>query len=496
MPALPAAALPVCFAPGVGCFTIRPSVVAGSGFRFSKQNQPNRDKIPKKELSHMHTPRTFLVRFVPAALAISISLPVAAVKAQGQKASGFDKDRGHDMVNQIKADLKKNYYDAEFHGVDIDVRLKDVDDKINSATSIGHIFGIIAQALIDLEDSHTFFVPPSRSARTEYGWEMQMVGDKCFVTAVKPGTDAEAKGLKEGDEIWSVNGFGPTRENFWKIEYFFNALRPQPGMELTVRKPSGKEEQLVVMAKITQRKRVMDLTAGGDIWELLRDAENSAHLNRHRYVEMGDDLMIWKMPHFDLDEEEVDQLMGKVRKHKSLILDLRANGGGYVNTLQRVAGYFFDHDVKIADRKGRKEMKPQMAKTRGDRVFKGDLVVLIDSRSASAAEIFARLIQIEKRGTVLGDRSSGAVMEARYFPHKSGLDVVAFWGLSITDADVIMTDGKSLEKTGVMVDELSLPTAEDLAAKRDPTLARAAALLGLKLGADKAGQLFPVEWRK
>ena len=151
-------------------------------------------------------------------------------------------------------------------------------------------------------------------------------------------------------------------------------------------------------------------------------------------------------------------------------------GGGYVSALQRVAGYFFDHDVKIADRKGRKEMKPQVAKTRGDRVFKGDLVVLIDSRSASAAEIFARLIQIEKRGTVLGDQSAGKVMESRFFPHKSGIDVVAFWGLSITDADVIMTDGKSLEKTGVTADELSLPTANDLAAKRDPTLARLAAL--------------------
>jgi C-terminal processing protease CtpA/Prc len=429
------------------------------------------------------------------AAAVCVFFPGRALQAQELKASGFDKARGHDMVSIIKSDLKKNYYDPSFRGMDIEARLKAADEKINSATSIGHIFGIIAQALMDLDDSHTHFLPPGRAARTEYGWEMKMVGDKCFVTAVKPGSDAEAKGLKVGDEIWTINDFGPTRDNFWKMEYYFKALRPQPGMQLTVRKPGGKEETFVVLAKITERKRVMNLTSG-DIFELIREDENAAHFNRQRYIEVGDELLIWKMPQFDLEESQVDDLMGKARKRKALILDLRGNPGGYVSVLQRIAGYFFDHDVKIADRKGRKEMKPQLAKHRGDSVFKGQLVVLIDSRSASAAEVFARLVQIEKRGTVLGDRSSGAVMESRVFPHQSGLDVVAFWGVSITDADVIMTDGKSLEKAGVDPDEMVLPTAADLAANRDPVLARAAELVGVKLDAAKAGSFFPIEWRK
>lgn len=430
-------------------------------------------------------------------IAVSLCLLSAnqTLEAQALKASGLEKERGHDMLNAIKSDLKKNYYDPAFHGMDIDARFRAADEKLNSATSIGHIFGIIAQVLTELEDSHTFFLPPGRSARTEYGWEMQMIGDHCFVTAVQPGSDAEGKGLKEGDEVWKINDFVPAREDIWKIEYYFKALRPQPGMQLTIKRPSGKEDQLVVMAKVTQGKQVMDLT-GSDIFSLIREEENAAHFNRQRYAEMGDELFIWKMPNFEVDDAEVDKMMGKVRKRKSLILDLRGNGGGYVTTLERLAGYFFDHDMKIADRKGRKEMKPQVAKTRGSEVFKGQLVVLVDSRSASAAEIFARLIQLEHRGTVLGDRSAGAVMEARHFPHQSGIDVVAFWGLSITDADVIMSDGKSLEKTGVNVDELILPTAADLAAKRDPVLVRAAELLGVKLDPAKAGLLFPIEWRK
>src|SRR5687768_18200980 len=45
-------------------------------------------------------------------------------------------------------------------------------------------------------------------------------------------------------------------------------------------------------------------------------------------------------------------------------------------------------------------------------------------------------------------------------------------------------------------DELVLPTGADLAAKLDPVLARAAALVGLKITPEKAGALFPVEWRR
>ncbi len=420
---------------------------------------------------------------------------VLSTQAQAPKASGLDKERGRDMLSVIKSDLKKNYYDPAFHGMDLDERFQTAHEKIGSAESIGHIFGIIAQVLLDLDDSHTAFIPPGRSARTEYGWEMQMVGDKCLVTAVKPGSDAEAKGLKEGDEIWALNGFAPTRENFWKMNYFFKALRPQPGLKLIVRRPGGKEEELVILAKITPLKRVMDFTRG-DFYDLIREQETAAHFDRQRYYEVGYELLIWKMPSFAIDPADASDIMGKVRKYKSLILDLRGNPGGYVVTLERLAGYFFDHDIKVADRKGRKELKPILAKTKGDKVFKGQLVVLIDNRSASAAEIFSRLVQLEHRGTVLGDRSAGAVMESLGFPHQSGIDVVTFWGISITDADVIMTDGKSLEKSGVTPDEVLLPTAADLAARRDPVLARAADLLGIKLEAQKAGSLFPIEWRK
>jgi C-terminal processing protease CtpA/Prc len=85
-------------------------------------------------------------------------------------------------------------------------------------------------------------------------------------------------------------------------------------------------------------------------------------------------------------------------------------------------------------------------------------------------------------------------MEARRFEETSGTDTVVPFGFSITDANLIMSDGKSLEKTGVTPDEVVLPTPEDLAAGRDPVLARAATLAGGSLSPEQAGKMFPVEW--
>src|SRR5215510_5892343 len=239
--------------------------------------------------------------------------PRALQSALAQPDLNFQRERGRVMLRTIKDDLKKNYYDTDFHGMDVEARFSAADAKMKEAASVGQIFGIIAQALIDLNDSHTFFLPPSRANRTEYGWQMQAFGDKVFVSAIKPGSDAEKKGLKTGDQVLSVGGFEPMREDLWKLVYMFYTLRPQPGLRVLLRSPEGEQRQLDVMAKVKQGKLVADLT-GQDIWDLVRDAEAEDRLNRQRYVEAGANLLIWKMPSFAIAEGEVDAMMGKARK--------------------------------------------------------------------------------------------------------------------------------------------------------------------------------------
>ncbi|HEX8174943.1 MAG TPA: S41 family peptidase [Pyrinomonadaceae bacterium] len=442
-------------------------------------------------------PRPFLRRHLLSAFSIFFLLALGCFSPAQAQLTKEDRERARIMLESAIDDIKKNYYDPSFRGIDLEARFKTAREKLDKATTNGQMFGVIAQLMLDLKDSHTFFLPPARAASVEYGWQMQMIGDKCFVVAVKPGSDAQAKGLKPGDLIQTVAGFSPSRENLWILQYLIYTLRPQPSLKVIVQSPGAEPREMEVMAKVGTVKKTIDVGIQGamDYLDLIREAQNEARLNAHRYYEMGDDLFVWKMPQFDLTKLGVDEMMDKVRKRKALILDLRGNGGGAEETMLRLIGNLIDHDVKIGELKRRKETKPLVAKTRGDNIFKGQLIVLVDSRSGSAAELLSRVIQLEKRGLVIGDRTMGAVMRSRSYEHHIGTDVVVYYGTSITDADIIMSDGVSLEGAGVTPDELLLPTAEDMAAGKDPVLANAFSRVGIKIDAEKAGTLFPIRWK-
>lgn len=421
-------------------------------------------------------------------------LPGMALRSQ-QKMDSINQDRARAMLRDGYDNVKKHYYDPKFHGLDLDARFHEFDEKIRNAGSLSQSFGVIAGFLDGLNDSHTFFTPPSRPYRVDYGFRMQMYGSDCFVSRVRPQTDAESK-VHAGDEVLGYNNFPVNRGDFWKVSYYFNSLAPQKGSILEVRDLNGQSRHLTIDAKVRELKKVIDLTGedgGADFWDLIRQEENSDHLVRQRWVDVAD-VMFWKMPEFFLEDHEVDRIFNDARKHKTLILDLRGNHGGAIATLDRMLGNVFDHDVKIADRIGRKELKPEVAKTRGNDVFSGKLIVLVDSVSASAAELFPRVVQLEHRGIVVGDQSAGAVMEAKHYSGSQGMDTRVFYGFSITEADLIMKDGKSLEHTGVTPDEIVIPTAKDLAAGSDPVLAHAAQRAGLNMDPVAAGKMFPFEW--
>ncbi|HSZ61798.1 MAG TPA: S41 family peptidase [Terriglobales bacterium] len=424
--------------------------------------------------------------------AISIFLCVFSVTvAWPQKITGIQRDEVQSMLREIASDVKKHYYDPTLHGVDWDRNVLEAKTRIDQANDLGQALAEIAALLDSLKDSHTFFIPPERLNRYDYGWKAQTIGTHCYVTHVHPGSDAEAKGIKPGDEILAVNGYAPTKQNLTRMEYLLNVLRPQPALHLQLRAPGAQARVIDVATKIIEGNQARD--PRDDLQYKEHWIDTTKLQRKVRFADTGDKLLILQFGEFLYTAAEIESMIGKARKHSALIIDLRGNGGGATEVLTLLLGRMFDHDVKIADRVGRDARSSMIAKGPSPK-FEGKLIVLVDSRSASAAELFARVVQIEKRGVVLGDVSSGRVMEAIRYPYRSGLEKVFFYGASITDADLIMTDGKSLEHVGVTPDEVILPTANDLAAGNDPVLARAAEMLGVTLSPESAGQLFPYEW--
>lgn len=396
--------------------------------------------------------------------------------------------RGLRMLKDIKDVIKLNYYDSKFHGINLNERFDKAAEKIKTLSANWEIYREIADILLEFNDSHTRFIPPFRSHYVEYGFAMQMIGNDCHIVNVKKGSDADAKQLRAGDVILKFGNYQPTRENLWMLKYLIYSLDPQPGLSLTVKSLDGKQRTVDVQAKLIS-------------FEEKRKQQEKRRSERkqlsYKCAEINSDSIACKLYTFSVDKEVINKMMKEVGQHKNLILDLRGNAGGYVKTEMYLTSYFFDRDVKIGDEKTRTKVKERIAKSLSEKVYNGNLAVLIDSESASASEVFARVIQIEKRGKVIGDQSAGAVMTSNFIDMADVRDVVgpgpgqkadSFYGINLTIGDLVMSDGNRLEGIGVIPDVRIGPTAYAISQKSDPVLAHAASLFGTKISFEQAGK--------
>ena len=443
--------------------------------------------------SNPRTPRMACLPLASILAVLAVGAFLGNRDASAQELSKFDRGNARMILKATREDLVKYYYDPSLRGMDVEATFAAADAAITKASTHAELFKAIAKPLMALKDSHTFFVPPAWAAKLEFGWNIQMIGDACYVVAIQPGSDAEAKGLKRGDRVLAVDGKEPSRASLWDILVTGRLLEPHGSSLLVVRSPQGEMRQVIVRTKVTPQKRVWK--ASTDLGDLIREIQDKSYLERHRLYESDTDLLIWKMPQFNLDREEIGRILKRAAKRSAMILDLRGNPGGSVETLQYMVGGFVDKKVTVNEIKLREETS-SVVSLKPSSVFTGTLVMLIDSESGSAAEVFARVMQLNHRAKVIGDQSAGKVMMSRFYQRQVGIKTVMSFGSSITVADLTMQDGKSLEGAGVLPDEILLPTADDLASGRDPVMSRAASLCGVTLDANKAGSLFPIEWER
>jgi carboxyl-terminal processing protease len=394
------------------------------------------------------------------------------------------------ILHEVRETIEKNYFDPKLNGFDINSEFQAAETEIKSNTALGASIITIGRTVEKMHDSHTRFFPPSNHVALTPGWRSFMVGDSCFIFAVEPGSDAASQGIKPGDQVLKINGFEPKRPTYASLTYLLHTLAPQPNFHLELASPGEASREVDPKSRAEAFKNLPQ-DNGMDVHQADRFYEGVWHLAKPRSAELSADVLVWKLPVFYQSRDETDHIFGAAQKYKTLIVDLRENGGGGEEQMKWVIANLIQHDQVVGnfvERQGTKEFK---VTTRGQNGFAGKLIVLVDSASASASEVVSRTLQLEKRGTVIGDRTAGAVGRGKIFPLTTN---GYHYAMHITIARLRFPDGADLDGVGVTPDVLMLPTASDLAAGRDPVLAAAAKLAGVDITPEAAGKLFPIVW--
>lgn len=157
-----------------------------------------------------------------------------------------------------------------------------------------------------------------------------------------------------------------------------------------------------------------------------------------------------------------------------MILDLRNNGGGYLDTAIDVASQFIDDGVILYEDYGNGQRQTYNAKGRG-LATKIPMVVLINEGSASASEIVAGAIQDHNRGKLIGTTSfgKGSVQIVTRLVNDQG-------AIRVTIARWLTPDERTIHQLGLTPDLEVEITEADIEAERDPQLETAVEyLLGL-----------------
>ena len=311
--------------------------------------------------------------------------------------------------------------------------------------------GAITGMVQSLGDAHSEYMNPQvyKDATNELSGSFEGIGayvdtSGTWLTITKPisGSPAEKAGLMAGDEIVAVDGADMTGINPEQVRQ--KVIGPAGStVHLTVRR-SGQSTPLqfdIVRAQINVP------SVSGKMLD-----------NGIAYVQIT-----------DFGETTTDELKTQLttlmaQNPKGLILDLRDNPGGYLQTAVEVVSQFVDHGPVVFEQTadGKKKEYDVLS---GGLATKIPMVVLINSNSASASEITAGALQDDGRAKLVGVVSYGKGSVQIRVPVSNNEGAVA-----ITIAHWLTPKGTLIDKKGLTPDVYVPMTAADINAGRDPQL--------------------------
>lgn len=270
-----------------------------------------------------------------------------------------------------------------------------------------------------------------RSISKGFGSIVSVLPGRVIVLQTMPGSPAQKSGLSPGDEIVGINNIPLSQLNMEQLVELLGYTRQR-------------QAQIYVRRQGTASLLPVTLTP---------EELQSPSVDRTFLIEPG--IGYVRATSFDTNtaallEESIEKLGG--HKLKALVLDLRDNPGGVLQAGLATAALFLDPGARILSARGRSAETETIDAPKDSKPYAFPLAVLVNAKTASAAEIVAGAIQDNDRATVLGETTFGKGLVQRVFPLRDST------GLALTTAFYYTPSGRSIQKP-LKASELSAATA-------------------------------------
>lgn len=352
--------------------------------------------------------------------------------------------------------------------------------RIDKTTS-DDVFDLLMNAYTTAYDPHSNYYSPRSSEEYRIqmslsyegiGAQLQLVDDYATVSGLLAGGSAQATGLlKVNDRITAV-GQGHEGEMIdvigWRLDDIVQKIRGKAGTTVRLQllpagATPGSSERIIELprAKVTLEtqaaKKALHVIEGGQNQKLRVGVITVPGFYEDTEARRNGDA------DYRSTTRDVRRLIDELRADggiDALVLDLRGDGGGFLQEATALTGLFIDRGpvVQVRTADGRTDVlddpEPGVA-------WSGPLAVLVDRTSASASEIFAGAIQDYRRGLILGQSTFGKGTVQQLIPLDRWSGTSTQGQLTVTIAKFYRVTGESTQIKGVDPD-VALPSPIDV----------------------------------
>ena len=305
-----------------------------------------------------------------------------------------------------------------------------IDNEYVDSVNTDSIVNLAIDNILQKLDPHSIYVPPSEQNQIAESMKGDFVGigvnffmynDTVAVVKPLPGGPSEKAGVLPGDRILFAN----------KTKLFGRKL-PNDSLYSVLKGDVGSNVNLLIYRKSLHKKITIQLKRdvvaikSVDIAMMLNT--NTGYIKINRFA-----------------EKTYDEFLSGITKlknqgAKSLVIDVRENGGGYLEKAIEIIDELLKDKQLIVFTKNKKGKIDKTYATKKGIFETGKLIVLIDENSASASEILAGAIQDNDRGIIIGRRSFGKGLVQREMNFDDGSAV------RLTVARYYTPTGRSIQK--------------------------------------------------